>query len=124
MSKCASSFMVCRVSSQAIMSASFNTRSARSEISSKLPIGVETTYRQPFVAFSAGVSITFFLAIVSRKRPRDLVLRSQRQFRDGLAVFSRVGCPVVHTGRKIAQHGLAATYGRGERSVQLDFVSF
>ena len=52
MSKCESSFSVCRVSSQAITSASFRTRKARSVMSSRFPIGVATTYRHPAVTIA------------------------------------------------------------------------
>src|SRR6266478_5139985 len=41
------SFCVWRVSSQAIRSTSFRMRSARSVMSSRLPMGVPTMYRQP-----------------------------------------------------------------------------
>src|SRR5690349_7069788 len=47
MSKCDSSARVRRVSSQAISCTSRRMRSARAETSSRLPIGVATTYRVP-----------------------------------------------------------------------------
>src|SRR5580658_2307621 len=67
MSKCESSFSVWRVSSQAIASDSFRTRSARSEISSRLPMGVATTYRHP-----APDSFGLVLVIPLTKVPRLL----------------------------------------------------
>src|SRR5438552_3963645 len=47
MPKCSSSLRLCRVSSAAIRSTSFNTRSARKVMSSRFPRGVATTYNVP-----------------------------------------------------------------------------
>src|SRR5688572_4729333 len=65
MSKCASSPRVRRVSSQAMTSTSRSTRSARAEMSSRLPIGVATTNRVPRALRLCGL----FLRLGDQHRP-------------------------------------------------------